>query len=852
MSALFPHTGDATPSSRSLLRGKEQRSLREALVKRLPGAGDEGALDVVLGPAKAGLESLRYAGGRVAGYGPVGGACAFLDLDPKAAAPWRLLPTLAGALWRAAPGARPLLNEVLIPPHVSAYVLRGADLMLPGVLLLRDGALGPFAEGELLAVRVAGNPAPIAVGEALVSSADALRGGMRGRGVRVLHYFGDALWAASGRVVPNAGFAPGDRIDAIGWPEPLLGEGSGAAAGGGGGATSPPSAAADPAALSAGAAALARWAAATPDALLEATLLQCLSHSRHVHPRSLPMLANVLFGGAFARARPVGTELDPKRTSWKRFGEFLKAQAACGLVEIDGEGGGRLLGWDAAHPKLLAHRDAGWPESAEAGHVSNASGAGVDAGAAAAAAGGGGDASLGGSAHQWAPPVVASLLRPPPACARVITTVLLARVVAPGAVGKAGGGKGGKGAAAAEDGALGALPGAEPPVVLPGLVLTKRSAKRGGGAAANARLLATRLTPMGDVFAARAAVAAQRAAALLLGGVAGGGEEEGDSGSDGSDSCDGEGGGGEGTGGEEGGGADAAPTGAAAAAVEGALAPAPASALPTSTLLTCLPPVDEPGAVVLFTLGEASALLADYVALRKLGDPASKGNIRLDVALAEALAGDAGKARRSDAPTTAEGDADGSLTTSQRHLPLLEATPPGRSAMARIAPLRVGPDAAAGELRGAPSLPREDVLARWLARFVPWFALTHRTTSGGGGFRREVVARAGAPPVVRVGHKLVQGKRSLTWVVGAEAYRIEPRALAQDLQRLLAASATLQNAAPLGIRFEGVAFEGGGGDVLAVCVQGELVERVVAHLTGTCGLPKSCVIAEAVGKVGKR
>jgi hypothetical protein len=72
--------------------------------------------------------------------------------------------------------------------------------MLPGVLCR------PFKEGDLLAARGRGNPAPFAMGEAAVGSAEAAAGGMRGKALRLLHHYGDALWAAAGRRVPNAGF----------------------------------------------------------------------------------------------------------------------------------------------------------------------------------------------------------------------------------------------------------------------------------------------------------------------------------------------------------------------------------------------------------------------------------------------------------------------------------------------------------------------------------------------------------------------------------------------------------------------------------------------------------------------
>ena len=73
------------------------------------------------------------------------------------------------ALWRA-PGA---LGEPVVLRHcaVTRYLVRGADLMLPGVGRVPSTAV-PFGVGKLFAVTVPGNPTPLAVGETCVGSAE--------------------------------------------------------------------------------------------------------------------------------------------------------------------------------------------------------------------------------------------------------------------------------------------------------------------------------------------------------------------------------------------------------------------------------------------------------------------------------------------------------------------------------------------------------------------------------------------------------------------------------------------------------------------------------------------------------
>eukprot|EP00762_Andalucia_godoyi_P004255 ANDGO_05569.mRNA.1 Translation machinery-associated protein 20 len=82
--------------------------------------------------------------------------------------------------------------NVYVPSQVSQFVLNGADLMLPGVDTSLTAAT--FSKDEVAAIYVAGNPVPFAVGKMLVSGEEAVKSNWRGRGVEVMHSFGDALW----------------------------------------------------------------------------------------------------------------------------------------------------------------------------------------------------------------------------------------------------------------------------------------------------------------------------------------------------------------------------------------------------------------------------------------------------------------------------------------------------------------------------------------------------------------------------------------------------------------------------------------------------------------------------------
>jgi translation initiation factor 2D len=205
---MFKKPDSVTVAQRSALRGKEAKALRQQVASLFPASLRE--LDALFARLGERLEAVKLGAG-LRGYAPEGGAgpspedplavapgtLVFVDLDAKAGGA-RLCPTLA-ALWLCPS----LLPTVVVPPPVSEFLVGGADLMLPGALL----PLPRFRKGDLVAVRVAGNPLAIAVGEATMSSADCVdKAGMRGRGLRAVLHFGDCLWDLCGRVRPNEGF----------------------------------------------------------------------------------------------------------------------------------------------------------------------------------------------------------------------------------------------------------------------------------------------------------------------------------------------------------------------------------------------------------------------------------------------------------------------------------------------------------------------------------------------------------------------------------------------------------------------------------------------------------------------
>ncbi|KAJ0395496.1 hypothetical protein P43SY_002468 [Pythium insidiosum] len=108
------------------------------------------------------------------------------------------------ALWREPS----LLPPLTVHAPVSQFVLRGADVMLPGVVFTSPREIESLRVGEWRAVYARGNPHAFAVGELLVDAAALAAHGKQGRALRLVHVYGDELWRMGPQTAPNEGFPP--------------------------------------------------------------------------------------------------------------------------------------------------------------------------------------------------------------------------------------------------------------------------------------------------------------------------------------------------------------------------------------------------------------------------------------------------------------------------------------------------------------------------------------------------------------------------------------------------------------------------------------------------------------------
>ncbi|XP_059631037.1 uncharacterized protein LOC132273942 [Cornus florida] len=191
---MFKKPVDAKAQQR--LSGADRKKLKRTVRERFRNASDSD-IDALL-PPKSEVAVAKFPN-RVHVYSLEGGFPMFFDIDGRGT---EIFPTVY-ALWKV-PKLLPAF--VLKGGEVSRFVIGGADLMFPGISIPAEG-LQSFLAGEPWAVKVPGNPSPIAVGITTMSSTEALKAGLRGKALKICHYYRDLLWeSVEGHYVPNAGF----------------------------------------------------------------------------------------------------------------------------------------------------------------------------------------------------------------------------------------------------------------------------------------------------------------------------------------------------------------------------------------------------------------------------------------------------------------------------------------------------------------------------------------------------------------------------------------------------------------------------------------------------------------------
>jgi translation initiation factor 2D len=169
----------------SLLKKSEQRKFREN-VKKAFNLTDDALAQLVA--VKDEVSVARVAETHILIY-TVNGQPLFFEPTGRG----DLFPTVY-SLWKA-PSLLPAIATH--GPVFVRYISRGADLMLPGVVLPQAGpsSLGEFLIGQKRAIVIGPASTPVAVGTMALSAKQLAQQGLHGKALKVLHFYRDHLWA---------------------------------------------------------------------------------------------------------------------------------------------------------------------------------------------------------------------------------------------------------------------------------------------------------------------------------------------------------------------------------------------------------------------------------------------------------------------------------------------------------------------------------------------------------------------------------------------------------------------------------------------------------------------------------
>ncbi|XP_006834126.1 PREDICTED: eukaryotic translation initiation factor 2D isoform X1 [Chrysochloris asiatica] len=176
--------------SNTAIKGSDRRKLRADVTAAFPNIGTDQVSELVPGKEELNIVKLYAHRGDAVTVYMSGGNPILFELEKN------LYPTVY-TLW-SFPDLLPIFTTW---PPVLEKLAGGADLMLPG-LVVPPAGLPQVQKGDLCAITLVGNRAPIAVGVAVMSTAEMLTSGLKGRGISVLHTYQDHLWKSGDKSSP--------------------------------------------------------------------------------------------------------------------------------------------------------------------------------------------------------------------------------------------------------------------------------------------------------------------------------------------------------------------------------------------------------------------------------------------------------------------------------------------------------------------------------------------------------------------------------------------------------------------------------------------------------------------------
>ncbi|XP_048081416.1 eukaryotic translation initiation factor 2D isoform X2 [Ursus arctos] len=344
--------------SNTAIKGSDRRKLRADVTAAFPTLGTDQVSALVPGKEELNILKLYAHRGDAVTVYVCGGNPILFELEKN------LYPTVY-TLW----SYPDLLPTFTTWPLVLEKLVGGADLMLPG-LVVPPAGLPQVQKGDLCAMALVGNRAPVAIGVAAMSTAEMLTSGLKGRGFSVLHTYRDHLWQSGDKSSPPS-MAP------LALDPPDLSEEKGSAQAAPAlqgdmrrltlaeenqengevqqqmcGEKSLPEASKDPSVRG-----------LNPDPTdsrtlqeqMDELLQRCFLHALkcQVKKADLPLLTSTFLGSHMFSCCPAGQQLDIKRSSYKKLSKFLQQMQQEQIIQVEelSRGVESIVAVDWKHPR---------------------------------------------------------------------------------------------------------------------------------------------------------------------------------------------------------------------------------------------------------------------------------------------------------------------------------------------------------------------------------------------------------------------------------------------------------------------------------------------------------------------
>ncbi|KAM6220119.1 eukaryotic translation initiation factor 2D isoform 2-T2 [Rhynchocyon petersi] len=340
--------------SNTAIKGSDRRKLRADVTAAFPTLGADQVSELVPGKEELNVVKLYAHKGDAVTVYVSGGNPILFELEKN------LYPTVY-TLW-SYPDLLPIFTTW---PLVLEKLVGGADLMLPGLVVPPSG-LPQVEKGDLCAIALVGNRAPVAIGVAVMSTAEMLTSGLKGRGFSVRHTYQDHLWKSGDKSSPPVLDSPdlSEEKDSVQVDPPLQDDMRGLQLKGEEENGEFPQLSREKSlsetSEDTGVKTLNQDSTGnrTIQEQMDELLEQCFLHAlkSQVKKADLPLLTSTFLGSHMFSCCPEGQQLDIKKSSYKKLSKFLQHMQQEHIIQVKelSKGVESIVAVDWKHPRITS------------------------------------------------------------------------------------------------------------------------------------------------------------------------------------------------------------------------------------------------------------------------------------------------------------------------------------------------------------------------------------------------------------------------------------------------------------------------------------------------------------------